>query len=445
VQGSQELAGFLNLDFWTRTVFEQSHQDATVRQALVSLSSLHLDYTTDSLARSGTARDDTLAQYGKALRMLQRRMKSPSAEATRTALVCSVLFYCFEATLGNSEAATHHLRGGLNMLSSWRCPSTEQMDDLSGIQLEFERLDLQAKLFYDQPVPHSAMLRDEDEDEGSDMVPFQRLSDAHRALVKAISRGWRLLCNNLDYKFSPSEDIPEWILHRKRRLEETFVQWKATFDTFQGGLSESERTGYGHQMLVVHWHIGSMLLDAIFPADWDVWGATPNRRAAEMLQRIEDVLGHEQSTAPGSSASSSGSSTPEPTQRIVTSEMGVVAPLFALALKCADQEVSRRAFELLRSVQRREGLWEASHMASLVSKLRKARVLRFGPRGEAALAEAQGQSLEMVFYDELGSAEGLLTMDTRCTHLEKMVEALYGSLHVSVEDRCAQAEGISRG
>jgi hypothetical protein len=437
VQGSQELAGFLNMDFWTRTVFEQSHLDGTVRQALVSLSSLHLDYTTNSLTQSGMAQDDTLAQYGKALRMLQRRMKSADAKATRTALVCSVLFYCFEATLGNSEAATHHLRCGLNVLSSWRCRSTEQMDDLSGIQLEFERLDLQATLFYDQPVPHVAKLRGEDEDEGSDMVSFQRLSDAHRALVQAISRGWRLLWDNLDYKFSPLEDIPESILHRKGRLEETFAQWKTSFDAFQGRLSESERAGFGHQMLVVHWQIGSMLLDAVFPADLDVWGATPNRRAAEMLQRIESVLSHEQRRASGASASGWVS---EPTQRIVTSEMGVIAPLFAVALKCADQEVSSRAFELLRSVQRREGLWDASHMASLVSKLREARVLRFGPRGEAALAEALGQSLEMVFYDELGSAEGLLAMDTRSTHLEQMVEALYGSLSLHVP-----ADAASRG
>lgn len=156
----------MNLDFWTHTVFEQSHQEGTVRQALVSLSSLHLNYTTESLSHNGMARDDTLVQYGKALRMLQRRMKTPDAEAIRTALVCSVLFYCFEATLGNNEAATHHLQGGLNMLSSCHSNGTEQTEVLHGISLEFERLDLQATLFYDQPVPHLLHPRDDDHNDG---------------------------------------------------------------------------------------------------------------------------------------------------------------------------------------------------------------------------------------------------------------------------------------
>ncbi|KAF2450406.1 hypothetical protein P171DRAFT_479496 [Karstenula rhodostoma CBS 690.94] len=424
VQGSRELAGFMELDFWTRTVFEQSHHEAAVRQALVSLSSLHLDYTAGSRTQSGTARDDTLAQYGKALRMLQRRMNTPDAEATRTALVCSVLFYCFEVTLGHGEAATQHLQGGLNMLSHERRHATGKTDDLFAISLEFERLDLQATLFYDQPVAQRTFPWDEDEKEGSNVQPFQRLSEAHSALIKAIDRGWRLLCDNIDYKFSPAEDIPELVLHRKRDLQDTLVQWKVSFDLFEDSLSEGDRRGSGHQIHLVHWHIAGMLFDAVFPADLDVWGATPNPRAAELLRLIEDILDHEQSTTstPASSTSSS-----EPTQRVVSSGMGVIAPLFAVALKCADPDVSRRAFELLRSVQRREGLWEASHMASLVSKLRRARVLRYGPQGEAALAQARNQSLEMLFYDELGGAEGLWRTERQSSHFEKMVEALWES------------------
>lgn len=422
VQGSRELAGFMNLDFWTRTVFEQSHREAAVRQALVSLSSLHLNYTTSSMTQSGMARDDTLLQYGKALRTLQRRMKTHDAEATRTALVCSVLFYCFEATLGHSEAAMQHLQGGLNMLSQWRRQGAEHTDDLSGISLEFERLDLQTTLFYDQPIPHRTFPWDEIEEALNNMQPFRRLSDAHRALIRVINCGWRLLSDNLDYKFSPPEEIPESTRQRKRHLQEKLEQWKISFDMFKDQLSDGDRVGHGHQILLVHWHIALMLLDAILPADFDVWGAIPNPRAAEMLHLIEEVLDHEQSAA-----SSPASSISEPTQRVVSSEMGVIAPLFAMALKCADQDVSRRAFELLCSVQRREGLWEASHMASLVSKLRKARLLRFGPQGEAALAEARSQSLEMLFYDELGGAEGLLSIDTKSSHFEKMVEALWAS------------------
>lgn len=415
VQGSQELAAFLNLDFWTRTVLEQSHQEATVRQALISLSALHLNLTTDPHAENGMARDGTLAQYGKALRMLQRRMKMPDTEAaTKTALVCSVLFCCFEATLGNNEAATHHLRGGMNMLLSCHDQGTERTDDLCGITQEFERLELQAKLFYDQPVADSVPPWDDVGGQDYDVQPFQRLSDAHSALVRAFSLGWVLMCDNTDHRFTQEDALPESILREKRRLRGMLVQWKSAYDKFEGGLGEVDRAGYGHQILLVHWQIALMLIDAVFPADLDVWGMSPNPRAATMLELIENIV----NTASWSC---------EPGRRTVSSEMGVVAPLFALALKCADPQVSDGAFRLLCSMQRREGLWEASHLASQITKLREAREGRFAPQGEAALADARGLSLEMLFYDELSTAEGLFKIDRRFTYLEQVAEALYRS------------------
>lgn len=421
MQGSRELAGFLDLEFWTRTVLEQSHQESVVRQALVSLSSLHLGYTTNSSMQRGMARDDALMQYGKALRMLQRRMKTPDADTTRAALVCSILFYCFEAMLGHSEAATDHLQGGINLLSHWQSPGMKQCDDVA-ISHEFERLEFQNTLFYDQSMPTRTFSRQENEERFT-VRPFHRLGDAHCALGRTTSREWRLICDNLDYRFSPLKEIPEPLLREKSHLQEALAQWKLSFDVLEDHRGRDNDTTYQHRTLLVHWHIACMLLDAMFPANPDVWGVSPNPRAAEILRLIEDALAHEQRLWSRS----------ESTQ-FVTSEMGVIAPLFAVALRCADQEASTRAYELLCSMQRREGQWEGSHMASIVSKLRTARTLRYMPQGEAALAAAHTKALDMLSHNELESAESVLSVNTKSPLFEKSVEELWASFRDTEED-----------
>lgn len=426
VQGSQELAGFLNLDFWTRTVFAQSHHEATVRQALVALSSLHLDCTTVLKAR-----EETLAQYGKALRMLQRRMRTPGDEASRAALICSILFHCFEATLGNTQAATYHLQGGLRLLASWRAEGTTKglVDEMDAVALEFERLDLQTMLFYDQRVPILGNLFYQ---EDAYVIPriqaFQRLTDAHRSLLGFIYCGWLLICDNLNHKFDSADGVPASILETKRSLQEGLQQWKTSFDALKTRVSDSEGAGYGFQILLVHWHVASMLLDAVFPANSDVWGASPNPQAAHLLSLVESVIG---SSGPAAGSTPS-TSVPAPSHDIVSSEMGVVAPLFALALKCADPKVSGGAFHLLSSTRRKEGLWDSGHMAGLLAKLRSTRRHKYKGLEEERLREAKRMSLEELWREELcgedsGRDGSFQAKDMVSTYFEHVVTALYGS------------------
>ncbi|KAJ4289035.1 hypothetical protein N0V90_011377 [Kalmusia sp. IMI 367209] len=413
VQGSHDLAGFLNFDFWTRTVLEQSHQEPTVRQALVSLSSLHLDCTT---ASSGAARNETLMQYGKALRMLQKRLRTPGTDATRTALVCSILFHCFEATIGNSQAAMHHLQGGLSMLSSCHQQSLERTEELDVLSLELERLDLQATLFYDQPSAHVVSEKDENSNDAPNVNSFRRLSDAHRTLVKLIYRGFHLISDNIPHKFASREFVPPPVLQQKLELSKSLHQWKAMFDAFKEKLDQEAIKEYGCQILLIHWHLATMLLDAVYPVDRTVFCASPNPRAMHVLELVEGVLARTTQQNPASPTS-------RPPQRVISSEIGVVAPLFALALKCADDEVCDRALELLNTTQRREGLWEASHMASMIQQLRDARERRLANADEEFLVKARSQSLEQLFWYEFSSPYEGLNMMT--TYVEQAILGIY--------------------
>ena len=359
------------------------------------------------------ARHETLVNYEKALRMLQRRMRTPSTDSTRAALICSIIFYCFEATLGNSRAATAHLQGGLNLLSSLHEKETTPLPDLDSVTLEFERLDLQALLFYDQSVPFLEPPKFLHPVSKPSTPHFHRISDAYRAMVTLMYRGWTVIFDNMDHKNKSLSEIPLPALLEKQAIRNAFQDWKTRFEDLHTRLSDAEAKGYGAQILLVHWHLSTLLLDGILPYDADSWSASPNLRAAELLSLIENILQLE----PSSSPSSPRSSPSHPSQRTVSSEMGVVAPLFALTLKCADQAICDRAFELLRSTKRREGLWDAEHMASLIEKLREMRETGFGEG-------ARNVSLEVLFEKEL-DVPVKMGRDLKASNFEEVVVGLY--------------------
>ena len=236
-----------------------------------------------------------------------------------------------------------------------------------------------------------------------------------------MNRGWNLLCNNATFKYSPIDQIPPFVLAEKQNIHAGLADWKARLDTLKDKLSDADTNGadQGYQILLVHWELCNLLLDGSFLPRPSVWDISPNPRAARTLALIEGILSR---STPASDLLAS-----TPLQRVVSSEMGIVAPLFALALKVTDQEVSNRAFELLKSTRRREGLWDAEHMTSLIGKLRDAREMRFGPLGEEALREAKKVSLEVLFQEEFGGPI-VEAMDLNSTSFEQVVMALYGSL-----------------
>ncbi|RYP93193.1 hypothetical protein DL770_000668 [Monosporascus sp. CRB-9-2] len=143
VQDSRGIAGFLSSDIWSRTILQEMHRDPVVRRALASLSSVHLDYVTADAPGDGTASPETLAQCDKAIRLLRNRISNPSRTTTNAVLVCCILFYCFEAMLGDNEAAIRHPDSGLRMSSSCRRGQTQaNVDHLERLSGRFERLDL---------------------------------------------------------------------------------------------------------------------------------------------------------------------------------------------------------------------------------------------------------------------------------------------------------------
>lgn len=388
VQGSYEVAGPIDSGFWTKTVLQECHQEPVVLKALISLGLLHLNYSTETSSESMTRRDTALVSYGKALRALHKVVQKPHPESLKATLVCCVIFFCFEATLGNSEAAMRHLQSGLKLLSSYRSlHRDEEMEGLRPIVQMFQRLDLQATLFDDDRVPFLDIIARPKLDSASPPSAFANIDDASQSLV--ISQHWlsRFLTKNVTYKFVAEEQIPAQVLEEKVQLSKQFRLWLTAFHKSPFQVYHDDQTGCAIKTLLLKWRVSWMLLEADYPTNENVFGACPNRKAEDILTLASDVLQH-------SISPKAGSEVPASTRRIFCSDTTVVAPLFLLAMKCADESICSRASKMLESCRRREGLYDSNSMAAVVHHLRAVKANDILESGLEFIIDSENTALE---------------------------------------------------
>ncbi|KAH7184779.1 uncharacterized protein B0J16DRAFT_340450 [Fusarium flagelliforme] len=397
VQGSSDISGFIASDFWSRVVLQESHQDSAVRQALVAMSSLHLDYVTSDSAEGQTASVETLTHYGKAIRTIRKRLSQTTSDTTKVALVCCIIFYCCESALGGWDAALQHLSNGLELLKSYsRSASSGTDEGIEELKAVFERLDMQASFFQDDRVP---LLSLPDWKEYITAVPEKGFSDAqeaHGTLVKLQSWLYSFVNRHVELHEASVELLSPHILDEKDALVQAYNRWSHAFDDLEDAKKEDGQDTHGLQVLLIHFHICQMILESKFPVDEEVFGASPNPTAHKILDLAETLLDYT------TKLNSSPSATQTP-RRNFSLESGVVAPLFALALKCLDESVATRAAGMLSSSHRREGLYDAQTMAQILTQLR---VSRDGEPGIKEEVQSDNGIVSALEYHIPGSYEG---------------------------------------
>ncbi|KAF5630342.1 transcriptional regulatory [Fusarium sp. NRRL 52700] len=371
VQGSEDISGFLASDFWSQTVLQAGHEDLVVRQALIAMSSLHLDYISSSPDRASVASPETLSLYGKALRSLGKRIGQPSDGTIRTALICCILFYCCESTIGDRSAALQHLSNGLKLLvSAQREKVAKESKGMESLTTIFERLDMQASFFEDDRIPILASPEYKFREPHHGLLlsrkSFFGLEDAQQQLVKLQAWLYHFVNKNVDFYQEPKESLSLDILEEKSSLEQSYNAWIEGINEFEKRDQHDDQTLHGIRTLLVHFHVCQMILQSKFPQDHGVFGVSPNPTAHHILDLAETLLKHTIQV----NASPSATRTP---RRNFSLETGVVAPLFALAIKCSDESVATRAAQMLAASYRREGLYDAQTMSRIIDELKRSR------------------------------------------------------------------------
>ncbi|CRK24237.1 Transcription regulator lscL like protein [Verticillium longisporum] len=432
VQGANEFAGFVPNEFWSKTALYASQNETIVRQSLIALSALHLDLSGSGCSSSSSSSghpvgDATLRQYGKALRSLQTRITRSGDgtcagrfETAKTALICCVLFYCFESALGDVPAALNHLDNGLRLMNKVLAFHEEKDDEeMRSIRDTLGRLDMQATFSDDARAPALALVSRRERERGLGLglggagpaTSFAGLADAQKQLIRMSNWLLRFLQESSAYQGQPASCIPAAVLAEKHRLAVEFNLWQQRHSIFTAsfppppgqGAADRRSADRAARTLLAQHGVLQMLLSSKVPDRPQVFGEVPNRTADGLVQLCHDVL-----RLDGSSDAAEAAATAGPTLKpwTLSSETGVVVPLFLLAMKCADERVTARAVELLAASKRREGLYDAVAVASLVGQLKGVMNQRRQQSEELGLGSSQEDALEHWVADLLDQAPG---------------------------------------
>ncbi|KAJ8112761.1 hypothetical protein OPT61_g4952 [Boeremia exigua] len=304
-----------------------------------------------------------------------------------------------------------HLRSGLGVLASGGCGGEGGEEDVGAVLRVFEELDLQATLLDDGRVPRLVLLPELEHDAGladtTCSLRFTHLDEAQQALMRLRNALLRFLTANMHGKPYTRNSLPASVLKQRIRLIERFRTWLARFDGLRSSSSQTEDTVCRGNILLIHWHVSNMILEADYPADASVFGAIPNMRARTVLGLADSVI--------DSTRSHSAINTERKPQLQFSIETGIIAPLFVLAMKCADEYVSTRATRLLAALDRREGLYDAQSMVVIIEKFASARQQKRLQSDRESISEITSSSFEEEFS---------LDPEGRALRLDQLAERL---------------------
>ncbi|KAF7563383.1 hypothetical protein G7046_g713 [Stylonectria norvegica] len=404
-QSASDLSGYLGGRFWYDLVLQQGQVHSCVLQAVLAFSASHLQHLT---AGHTSMMTDTPALqsvgheklYIKAIRSLRKYLDAKTPPDPRVVSICCALFFCFENAVGDVAAALKHLEGGLRALKT----SQKQVETTGksptpirpGVDLStqkfppteneivhlFSRLDCQATIYDDSrsPVLAPILLPRLPLDLKSELLlSFSSISEAQQALDTMFSHLSHFLTTNVAHKFTAANCLPDSIVAEKRMLVNLFSVWRKSFDNFTrsaGHLSEAQETWEGSwntqqvlelQLNTIRHYILWMFLCSSFPYDSQVFAATPNPAAEEILRLCKLVA--QKILAKPSSENSNGASA---SFWKLSSEMGILAPMFMLAIKCGDDSVRIRATQQIRQLRGySEGLFNADVLCRFLEAAEK--------------------------------------------------------------------------
>lgn len=371
---SVNFSGFFNSDFWNRVILAAGNEEDCLRHALVAVSALHERFEAGFPMRPKTACDNgymfALAQYNKSIQKLNTGLSAGQC-SPEVALMCCALYICFESFRGVTKDAAMHLKSGIKILIQRSTGNNHTMN--SGFNEEIRHLmcrlgcqinsDMQdvselggapdasmgfmAQLYkslYYLSVPHITST-------------FQSLNDARHQLFSLINAHLYYYYSVFEYNAIGHEaEIPLELRELRQPIMDGMNRWSETFGEFmqEKGASLTISGSQAAATLLLHFKFQYIMIFARFLQDGEYRTGVLDEKVfdryrddwEEGLDILEQLMGHE-------------ADSDENTQNAFYPEIGVLAPLFFLVMKCRDPMIRRRGMNLLASKPRREGTWDS--------------------------------------------------------------------------------------
>lgn len=382
VSAAADIGGYFSADFWSRSILLRCQHDAPVRHAVAALSCVHREYVTSNVQAAFEASCEAVSAYVRSMKALRRYLKREMLPDFRVVMMCCAAFFCFELIRGEQGAALMHLQSGVSVLQQWQqgslaCTSgamAVQETDRSQLVDVFARMDLQASAFDDGLALTARRSR---LDPG---VVADRLSDPsacsgpglHAAKYSMLLRRcFHFLVESAPWRQSSFVEVDTAVLSIRDCLIVELKEWNDHLHGVSTADCEAERSLYLKSAIArsrFHCIIIGSLIQGCVPSS----SASSSGTAADFEHKADDLIDLAYEAIGASSEPGTASLSGVPSKRHFCLHLGIVAPLFLLALKTSRADVVTSCLELLRRCKgRREGLYDANVIARVIEALMK--------------------------------------------------------------------------
>ncbi|KAK4043480.1 hypothetical protein C8A01DRAFT_32410 [Parachaetomium inaequale] len=418
---ANELSGFFDSAFWTRSVLQECHSATPIRHAVVALGALYktLEKSNESPPTSPypdrDPRDCAMRHWEMAFRQYSDAcnalVKSESAESTshRTRLMASVLLACFDSFVGDHRQAIVQIQTGLGLLDQLRAERRRAFLSSSDEPVEeeltqmFTRLAIQAKSYdmaFHFPQPWVVRLTsNQGQDPASpaseasspiglsqDPIPDRFASVMEARLV------WDKLCERIfrftETMFAHAQNgvmgvLPTSLQHYGISFKKDIEAWSQAFEHILAsrtapGVSSQEKAAIA---VLKMFQIMSKILFLMTFSDSEMHFDNFTPYFKGIIDLALEVVGDEERRAAAKRC-------PDPAfcrhqdrcqpdifggheyaarhiKPSFSADLGIVPPLYVVATKCREPHIRRQAIQLLRSSARREGMWDSELTARI--------------------------------------------------------------------------------
>lgn len=254
-----ELLGYFDSNFWGSSVLQLGNSEPAIQHAIIALGAVHEQFQNAGLVAAGpTTEDDDaralfpLQQFDKAIQHLNKGLLAKGHQLIETALVCCILFVCYESIQGDQEAAFVHLQNGLNIFRErkharhqdleYDSVLTSDSSTLSNNLLRvFSCLDVQLKISLNDPLTQSITAPRVDSlttNNPTSMI-FASNFNSKETLDIITSRTYNFLISNCVYRFSPLGTVPPTVLIEYEAIALLLLEYTSSFTVFMDASNSS--------------------------------------------------------------------------------------------------------------------------------------------------------------------------------------------------------------
>lgn len=376
-----ELGGYFSDEFWKCNVLRASFSEPALRHAVIALGSLHENFSKHSSIGTLLSKDSpsyfAVRSHMKAVSCLGKSLKEAHFDVNAALMAC-IIFISFDSLVGEFDSAIIHLRHALRILEDHR---DDPKVDSAALNRIITRLGLQAIFFVDaQSNLESSMIWELSKPEPlPKQKQFESLNQARHLLnsiidnmthffysspeavvnetAAALGQDYHMSLHGLNTKRRKPQPelLPTELLTKQLEYAKQLRDWTESFDAYLQTCSRplSNTFRRGAMLLKVHSRTASCIVHSSLAR------CSVQPQKLDMNTEFQQIMNMCCSLVQAEVAG---------TRSIFSAELGILAPVYYVALNSHNLSLRRTALQIL-STPRREGMWDSRIASSVIEKV----------------------------------------------------------------------------